>query len=225
MIEPTLIQGDCLAEMQKLPDGSVDAVITDPPYGMDYQSSWRIGAERFQKIANDKKPFIWWLPEAYRVLKADSAMYCFVDWKNAETFRIAIETAGFTIKSQAIWDRESHGMGDLKGSLAPRHDIIWFATKGKFQFPGKRPSSVFRSMRISGTNLIHPNEKPVGLMENLIASITAPGATVIDPFMGSGSTLVAAMNTGRRGIGIERDETYFQVATARTQAICPSLLV
>jgi site-specific DNA-methyltransferase (adenine-specific) len=203
--------------MQKLPAGGVSAIISDPPYGMDYQSSRRTGSERFAKIANDTKPYIWWLPEAFRILKERSAMYCFCDWRNSETFRIAIETAGFTIKSQAVWDRESHGMGDLKGSLSPRHDIIWFATKGRFEFPGKRPASVFRSMRITGTKLVHPNEKPIDLMTQMVESITSEGEKVIDPFMGSGSTGVAAINTGRAFVGIERDTDYFAMAQKRIE--------
>lgn len=213
-----LITGDCITEMAKMPSGSVDAIITDPPYGMDYQSARRTDkSKRFVKIVNDERPFIWWLPEAFRILRNDSALFCFCDWRNSEAFRSAIQLAGFTVKSQAIWDREAHGMGDLKSSLGPQHDIIWFAAKGRFTFPGKRPTSVFRSMRIAGSNLVHPDEKPVELLEQLITAVTRPGDTVIDPFMGSGSTGVAAVNTGRRVIGIDRDDKYVGIATARLE--------
>jgi len=106
-------------------------------------------------------------------------------------------------------------MGDLKGSFAPQHDVIWFATKGKFEFHDKRPKSVISSQRISGSALIHPNEKPVDLMEKLIEAITPPNGVVMDPFMGSGSTGVAAKNLKREFIGIEMNPEYFEIAKKR----------
>jgi DNA modification methylase len=213
MIE--LHNGDCLDILRHIPDSTIDAIITDPPYGMDYQSSWRIGAQRKRKIANDKRPFIWWMNEAYRILGDDTAIYCFTDWCNSEAFRTALELAGFVVRSQGIWDRGAHGMGDLRSQLAPQHDVIWFATKGKFKFPGSRPKSIFRSMRIDGSVMVHPNEKPVDLMGQLITSITTPGQTVLDPFMGAGSTGVAALELNRQFVGVEMDTTYFEIASKR----------
>jgi DNA modification methylase len=211
-----LYPGDCVEQIKKnIATASVDALIADPPYGMDYQSSWTIGAKRKPKIANDKLPYIWWLSEAFRVLKDGGALYSFSDWRNSESFRYAIDLAGFTVRSQGIWDRNAHGMGDLVSQLAPQHDVVWFATKGKFKFPGSRPKSVFRSTRISGDKLIHPNQKPVDLLEQMIVSITVPDDVVLDPFMGVGSTGVAAVNTGRRFVGIELDSGYFTVASER----------
>ena len=216
-----LILGDCLERLKTIPDDSVDAVITDPPYGMDFQSNMRVKSEKFSKIANDKRPYIWFLPEAFRVLKPGGAMFCFTDWANAEAFRFGMELAGFAVRSQGVWDRQVHGMGDLKAQLAPSHDIIWFATKGKFAFPGKRPKSVYACQRISGACLVHPNQKPIDLMEQLVASLTVPGQLVLDPFMGSGSTGVAAMNTGRSFIGIEKSSEYFKIAEDRIVAATP----
>ena len=175
-----LKHGDCLDQMRLLPDNSVDSIVTDPPYGMDYQSAWRSDPEkRFKKIANDKRPFIWFLNDAFRVLKDGGAMISFSDWKNAESWRLAIEWAGFSVKSQVIWNREHHGMGDLSGAFAPMHDIIWFATKGDYKHPGKRPKSIVSSRRISGEKLVHPNEKPVDLMLELIKSVTPPVASCL----------------------------------------------
>lgn len=209
------MNGDCLELMKTIPDKSVDSIITDPPYGMDYQSAWRSKGERFKKILNDKNPFIWFLYDAYRVLKDGGAIACFSDWKNAETWRQAIEWAGFSIKSQVVWNREVHGMGDLKSSFGPQHDIVWFAVKGTFTFHDKRPKSVINSKRISGEKLLHPNEKPISLMEDLIRAITPINGSVFDPFMGSGSTGVACKNLKRNFIGIEKDETYFKIAEKR----------
>lgn len=210
--------GDCLESMKSMPDCSVDSIVTDPPYGMDFQSCWTEKNRRKPKIPNDKKPFIWWLHEAYRVMKTDSALICFTDWKNQEVWRTAIDAAHFQIRSHVIWDRCSHGMGDLKSSFGPQHDVIWFATKGKFKFPNIRPKSVIRSMRVSGDALMHPNEKPVDLMEQLVSAVTPTNGTVLDPFMGSGTTGVACKNLGFDFVGCEMNPEYAAIAEKRISA-------
>jgi adenine-specific DNA-methyltransferase len=123
--------------------------------------------------------------------------------------------AGFVVKSQIIWDKVTHGMGDLRGDFAPQHENIIFGTKGRFQFPGARPKSVYQCPRVAPCNLVHPNEKPVQLIQDLIEAITVPGATVLDPFSGSGSTGVAAIKTGRRFLGIELSREYFDISSER----------
>jgi len=214
-----IFHGDCLTVMKNAPDGCIDSIVTDPPYGMDFQSAWRPKAERFVKIANDKKPFIWFLLDAFRMLKDTGSIVVFSDWKNAEAWRLALDWAGFEVKSQVIWDRMIHGMGDLKASFAPQHDVIWFAVKkgGGFSFPGTRPKSVIASQRVVGDALLHPNEKPVPLMEKLILAVTPVGGTVLDPFMGSGATGVAALRNGFQFRGIELDENYFTLSQARLE--------
>lgn len=209
----TIYHGDC---MEILPQLQGDAVITDPPYGMDYQSAWRTDAtKRLPKIANDVLPFIWWLRDAYKAIRDCGTLLCFCDWKRQEIFRSAIECAGFDVKSQVIWDRGAHGMGDLTGAFAPQHDIVWFGTKGDFTFPAARPRSVIVAQRIGGEELVHPNEKPIHAMTQLVEAVTKEGDTIIDPFCGSGSTLVAAKQGARKAIGIELREEFCQIAATR----------
>lgn len=211
-----LREGDCLTIMRSMPDEYVEAIITDPPYGIDYQSARRTDKSKWHpKIDNDGKPFIWWLYDAYRVTKDGGVLICFCRWDTQEIFKQAIEIAGYEIKSQVIWDRDVHGMGDLKSSFAPRHDIIWFAVKGKFEFPDKRPSSVIKCQRLEGLTMIHPNEKPVDLMRCLIGFVTKKGDTILDPFAGSGSTLVAAIQDERKCVGIEINPKYCQIIRER----------
>lgn len=217
-----ILQGDCLEKLKTLEPNSVDALVTDPPYGIDYQSAWRTDKnKRLKKISNDKQPFIWWLHDAFKVVKDGGALVCFCRWDVQEAFRLAIEWAGFDVKSQVIWDREHHGMGDLASAFGPQHDVIWFATKGKFKFPSKRPKSIVRSQRISGDKLVHPNEKPVDLMAQLIRAVTPPGGTVLDPFAGSGATGVAAVSEGFKFIGIEQNPEYTQIAEKRIYHAIP----
>lgn len=219
MSNVTLLNGDCLELMRGIDSESIDAIITDPPYGISYQSSWRIDkSARKPVLANDDKPFIWWFWEAYRVIKPDGCLLCFCEWRWADAFKSAIEIAGFSVKSQVIWDRKGHGMGDLNSSFAPQHDIIWFATKGSFSFPGSRPKSIIRSMRISGEDLEHPTEKPTGLIASLIESVTEKDQIVLDPMCGSGSAGVACAQTGRNFIGIEIDPNYYAIAQKRIEA-------
>lgn len=219
MNQINLMHGDCLELMKEIPDNSVDMVLTDPPYGMDFQSNRSKEGKKYQKIKGDKKPFIWFLRDAYRILKNDSCIMVFTDWKNQEVFKMALDTAGFKVKSQVVWNREHHGMGDLKGAFAPMHDIAWFATKGKYQFKGKRPKDVLSHKRIGGNESCHPTMKPVSLNEEILNSTTAENDIVLDCFMGSGSTGVACKNLNRKFIGIELDDKYFEIAKERIDSL------
>jgi len=211
-----LIRGDCLEVMPTLEAGSVDAVITDPPYGISYQSCRRTDKDsRFPIIAGDRHPCVDWMPASWRTVRDSGCMLDFCRWDTAEYVRQAIVDSEWTLRSQGVWDRVIHGMGDLDAQLAPTHDLMWFCTKGAYVFPGKRPKSVYHSKRISGQKLLHPTQKPVGLMWALVADLVPPGGTVLDPFMGSGSTGVACVKTGRSFIGIEIDPGYFEIATNR----------
>ena len=137
----------------------------------------------------------------------------------------AMQLAGFTVKSVLVWDRMHHGMGDLKGNFAPRYDTCIFAVKGRYILPGGRPDDVIQCQRLNGAELVHPNEKPVDLMRQLVEATTVPGALILDPFSGSGSTLVAAALTGRQYIGIELDAQHHATAQQRVlEAIKTRLL-
>ena len=212
----TIYCGDCLDVLRTLPVESVDAVVCDPPYGIDYQSAWRTDkAKRKGRITNDKAPFIWWIYDAARIMRSPGAMLCFCRWDISRHFHDAIDTAGLCIRSEVIWDRKSHGMGDLIASFAPQHDTIWFATKGEFRFFGERPKSVVSYQRLGGDELEHPNEKPEGLLRCLLRPVVKRGGLVIDPFMGSGATIFAAKQLGMNAVGIEIEERYCEIAAKR----------
>lgn len=211
-----LIRGDCLEVLPTLDAASFDTVLTDPPYGIDYQSAWRTDkALRKPKIANDRQPFIWWLRDASRLLASGGALLCFCRWDVQEAFRLAIGWAGLKTRAQVVWDRVAHGAGDTAGSPAPQHDLIWYATRGRRVFHGKRPKSVVRAMRLSGGALVHPNEKPASLLGALVDSYVPPDSLCLDPFMGSGTTGVACARMGRRFVGVELDPGYFDIACRR----------
>ncbi len=211
----SIVKGDCLTLLRAMPDTCVHAVIADPPYGISYRSKQ---SDRFKMLANDARPFYWWLYDAARLLVDGGALLCFCRGDVQEAFRAAIEHAGLRVRSQVIWDRMHHDMGDTAATFAPRHDVIWFATKGRFQFPAGRPHSVLRAAKVPARGLVHPTQKPIDLMTGLVESVTRPGDLILDPTAGSGSTGVAALKAGRRFIGIELDPTYAATARRRCRA-------
>lgn len=214
----TVVQGDCLDVLRELPDGCVDAVVTDPPYGISYQSAWRTDKSQWKpKIANDDAPFVWWLHDAARALKMGGALICFCRWDVQEAFRLAIGWTGLKVRAQIIWDRVGHGAGDPAVSPAPCHDVIWYATKGRRVFHGTRPTSMVRASRLQGNALQHPNEKPLALMTSLVGSYVAPGDLVVDPFAGSGTTgaSVFTVGEGRKCILIEKEPAYADICRKR----------
>lgn len=206
---------DCMDGLRRIESSSISHVVTDPPYGIAFQSARRIETERFDKIENDGQPFVWWLHDAYRVLKEGGSLICFCRWDVQEAFAQAIKWAGFELKSQIIWDREVHGLGDLKAQFSPRHDIIWFAIKGKFEFKNGRPASVIRSMRVAPDKMLHPTEKPLDLMRQLIEKVSVEGDLILDPFMGSGATAKACKELNRQFIGFELNPDYVKIAEER----------
>lgn len=208
--------GDCLTYMRTMPDKSVDAVITDTPYGISYQSAWRTDkALRFDVLDGDNILSFDWAAESYRIAKDTACLFCFCRWDTAQQFHDELEKAGWTVQSEVIWNRGIHGMGDLNKQYAPTHDNAWFCTKGGYSFPSKRPKSVLSIDRLPANELIHPTQKPLSLMSVIVKDITRENDVVIDPFMGSGTTGVACVQTGRNFIGCEIDPTYFEIATKR----------
>ena len=139
----------------------------------------------------------------------------FTRWDKQQAFMDAMTANGMKPKSVIVWDKKAHSMGDLQRAFGSRYEsIIWYA-EHDFHFQGKRPVDIIEYPRVSAEKLVHPNEKPIGLLEKLILQTTQAGDTVLDFTMGSGSTGVACVNTGRDFIGIEKDEHYFGVAQKR----------
>lgn len=209
-----LLQGDCLELMEEIPDESVDLVLTDPPYGMGFQGNYR--AKKYSKIENDT--CLDWVnklvQECWRVLKPNSALYLFCSWHKVDVFKRAIEK-WFKIKNILIWEKNNTSMGDLKGSYAPKYEMIIFAHKGRRELNGFRYPDILTAKKTG--NKLHPTQKPVELLKIFVNSSSSTGETVLDPFMGSGSTGVACVNTERNFIGIELDSVYFKTAKERIE--------
>ena len=214
-----LYHGDCLEVMKDIPDGSVDMTLTDPPYGMSFQSDYR--KNKYDKIKGDSD--LDWLDdfvnEIYRVSKSNTAHYVFCSFHHIDKFKQAIEHK-FKIKNILTWVKNNTSMGDLKGDFAPKTEFVIFFHKGRKLINGKRDSNVLEFKRTQ--NKLHPTQKPVDMLEFMIEKFSDESEVILDPFMGSGSTGVACLNTNRNFIGIELDETYFNLAKERINNAKPS---
>lgn len=209
--------GDCLNYMKKIPSESIDLIVTDPPYLINYQSSRRIKKEKFEKIKNDvnsQQLICDYFEECNRILKNNTAIYCFCSWHHIDFFKQEFEKH-FKLKNIIVWNKNNHGSGDLKGAYAPKHELILFGHKGRTLLREKRISDVIECEKINSSNLTHPTEKPTKLIEIFIKQSSDIDDIVFDGFMGSGSTGVACINTNRKFIGCELDENYFKIAEQR----------
>ncbi len=208
-------QGDCLEVMKQIPDKSVDLVLTDPPYGMNYQSARRTATPQFEKIENDVslewvKPF---LKEVYRVLKDNTHIYLFCNDYAISDFRKELELVGFTPKRTLVWVKNNHTSGDLEGDYGNKTEFIIYAQKGRRALNGKRETNVLNAKRVP--TMVHPTEKPIDLFAFLIRKSTEEADIVLDPFLGSGTTAVAAVELKRKFIGIELSPEYCKIAEER----------
>ena len=213
-----LYKGDCLEVMDKLikQNVKVDAIITDPPYGINFKSNYR--KEKYNLIQNDDnlKFLDLFFEKTYELLIDNAHIYVFCSWNNIDKFKIAFEKH-FKLKNIIVWEKNNTSMGDLKGSYAPKHEFILFGHKGRRLRNGKRLPDVLQANRTG--NKLHPTQKPVSLLQIFIEQSSNENETILDPFMGSGSTGVAALNTNRKFIGIELDEKYFNIAKDRLENI------
>ena len=228
-----LIHGNCLEKMKDISDGSVSCVVTDPPYGIDFHSNKQKGNTRgeggkeikvressyFSPIAGDKTLPTEWVSIVYEKLCTGGAIYIFCQWSKWSELEKSVIRAGFNVKNMIVVNKSNHGMGDIKGQYAPKHELILFASKGRHILDittvGRGKDVFDGKVLYSGSYRHHPNEKPVGWLEPLIMRSCNVNDTVLDPFMGSGSTGIACINTKRNFIGIEKDDKYFEIAKNR----------
>jgi site-specific DNA-methyltransferase (adenine-specific) len=220
----TLYLGDCLEYMKTMPDKSVDAVITDPPYGIGYSSSRTTNTVGDKRVTDcsfgDDIYNPVWLPEIGKKLTENSLVYVFTRWDVAHIFREDAERGGLICIQRLIWDKCHWGMGDLRYYGSQTEDVLVFR-KGApllncnkrrgniWSYPSKAafPEGVFN----------HPAQKPLGVIREWTEHSTGIDKVVFDPFMGSGTTGVACMQLGRRFVGCEIDPGYFEIARKRIE--------
>ena len=206
MEDHKILCGDPADLLKTLQAGSVDLVVTDPPYLVNYKD--RDG----RTIANDTNPdaVLSVFDQVYRVLKDDSYCISFYGWNAVAAFSNKWAELGFRVVGHIVWYKPYAS----KTAFAEyRHESAFILAKGKPALP-KHPISDVQPWAYSG-NKAHPTEKAVSVITPLIRSFSKPGDVVLDPFMGSGSTNVAAALNGRRSIGIDCEQRYCDHALKR----------
>ena len=220
MNEMTLWHGDCLELMKDIPDERIDLILTDPPYGIKFQSNYR--NVKFDKIRNDECVNPDFLDECRRILKDTGAIYCFTRWDVYPEWMEQLKRR-FKPKNCIVWFKRGGGLGDLKKGYIYNHEFIIYCAMKHHHLNGKRRNDVFEFPKDAPSSYVHPTQKPVALLTEIIERSSKVGGTVLDCFMGSGSTGVACVNTGRRFIGIELDEGYFEIAKERIEEAAKSI--
>lgn len=212
-----LICGDAITELSKLEDSSIDLVITDPPYGINYKSNRSKFNEHVTKetIDNDGDEAIKLFNDSLEILinktKKDAHFYIFTSWKVYSDFEKVIKQY-LNIKNMIIWDKGNHGAGDLEGSWGNKHELIIFATKGNRPL-NKRKEDIIKVSKLSSNEMIHPTQKPVKLIAELLEASAQKADIICDPFMGSGSTIKTVKQYGDLNyIGIELDRERYEKA-------------
>lgn len=228
-----LMQGDCLELLQDIPDGSVDMVLTDPPYssGGMYRSDRANGSSKkyqstdtkdikpdFAGDNRDQRSFtLWetfWVSAAKKKMRPGGIAVIFTDWRQLAATIDAVQCGGLVYRGVIPWIKTA--ARPQKGRFTQNAEYCVWASNGHIPNEGGNYKGYFVCNPKATSRRIHATEKPIELLEHLMA-IAPDGGTVMDMFMGSGSTGVACVNTGRKFIGIELDPGYFEAAKQRIE--------
>jgi DNA modification methylase len=194
-------------------------MVTDPPYGVDYDPAWRHRAgvnksSRGGKVRNDERAD--W--EAGWALFPGSIAYVWHGALHATTVAESLVRHGFTVRAQIIWAKERLVIG--RGDYHWQHEPCWYAVRKKGNWTGDRKQTTLWTIASGGQDIetAHGTQKPVECMRRPLLNNSEPGQAVYDPFLGSGTTLIAAETTGRVCFALELDPLYVDVAVRRWQS-------
>jgi adenine-specific DNA-methyltransferase len=205
----TIIHADCIKALPMLPDRSVDFILTDPPYITNYR------ARDGRRVPNDDNDR--WLKPAfaqmYRVLANDSFCVSFYGWPMADRFMQAYRAAGFRVVGHLMFPKS---YASSTRFLRYQHESAHLLAKGNPRAPEKPIADVIE-WKYTG-NKLHPTQKPLSALLPLVETFSRPEATLLDPFSGSGSSLLAAKMLGRSYIGVEMDAKYHAIAKKRLES-------
>lgn len=214
-----IYHGDCRDVLADMRPDSVDLLLSDPPYGVAYVTSRRSRTDALRvPIENDRDLSVVGeaIPLMERVLRNDRHWYMFASPRMLHEAKPLLDGLGTGLKHIIAWDKGDRGtVGDLEAGFGEAWEAVIYGMKGRRPLNGKRPRTMIRYDWSSTMDPVHPTVKPVPLLVRLIGMSTDPGEIVLDPFMGSGTTLRAAKDSGRRAIGIEIEERYCEIAAKR----------
>lgn len=209
----TIYHGDCMDVLHGI-GNNVNLLLSDPPYGVNYVTAWRNKSDPMRTgIQNDQTleaiSNAW--PLLMAVLRDNSHFYIFSSPRRLPEMMSIVSP-----KQVICWDKGDAGtVGDLLGGFGEAWEAILYGMKGRRTLNGPRPRTVIRYNWSATQDPVHPTVKPIPLLKRLISMSSDTGETILDPFMGSGTTLRAAKDLGRKAIGIEIEERWCEVAAKR----------
>ena len=215
-----LITGDCLSVLESMEVSSIDAVITDPPYMIGAISVGNGSAKHgtFEDMDNSAYWFSAWFKECNRVLKDTGYLVVFGNWRSIPVLTMALARAKMPATSCLVWDKQWIGPAS-KAQLRTRYEIAILSAKPKAVIEDRSIPDIFGCKWQAGNmkTTPHPAEKPVPLMEHLVKHLTPIDGVVLDPFMGSGTTGIAALKHRRSFIGVEKNHEWSEIAKKRIE--------
>ena len=208
------------ADVERVLDGvSPHLMVTDPPYGVEYDTAWRkragvnLNKGKLGKVANDNRAD--WR-EAWALFPG-SVAYVWHAGRHASAVQDSLEATGFEVRAQIIWAKDRFALS--RGHYHWQHEPCWYAVRGTATWHGDRKQSTLWSINArEDTGHGHGTQKPVECMKRPVENNSSPGQAVYEPFSGSGTTIIAGEMTGRSVHAIELDPAYVDVATQRWQA-------
>ena len=228
----TILQGNCIAEMARLPDKSVDMIFADPPYNLQLGGDlFRPEGSRVDAVDDDWDKFDSlaayddftrdWLGEARRILKDDGTIWVIGSYHNIYRVGSLLQDADFWILNDIVW-RKSNPMPNFRGTrFTNAHETLIWCSKSE----NARYTFNYRAMKALNDDLQMRSDwllqKPEALLYRILLACTKPGDVVLDPFFGTGTTGAVARRLGRRWIGIEKETAYLKVARERIASTLP----
>lgn len=247
----TIIQSDCVAAMNALPEASVDMIFADPPYNLQLGGDlFRPEGSRVDAVDDDWDKFETfahyddfsraWLAAARRILKPNGTLWVIGSYHNIFRVGAALQDEGFWILNDIIW-RKTNPMPNFRGTrFTNAHETLIWASRSEesrytFNYRAMKALNDELQMRSDwvipicagqerikdGGHKAHPTQKPEALLYRVLLACTNPGDVVLDPFFGTGTTGAVAKRLGRHFIGVEREKRYVEVAKARIAAALP----
>jgi site-specific DNA-methyltransferase (adenine-specific) len=221
-----LILGDCLDKLKELGDETIDCLITDPPYGTndEYGKLIKRGNQHtsFNVLGWDREIPIVFLEEVYRVMKNDTWGFIFTDKKEITTIWRKLEEFGFYPRNTFYWIKSNKAptpRSNFKSSVEVAIVFTKGRTNKKWKGGGNQNNFITMPFVLGKERVNHPTQKPIKLIKHLINLVTDENDTILDPFMGSGTTVLAAAELNRNCIGIEIDKDYYDISLSRLSNI------
>ena len=222
---PDLINGNCIEEMSKIPSGSIDLIVTDPPYGIDLDKTdyWSGRVDVYKDNPHDVANLIdLAIREMFRVLKFNSHIYIFYPANKYQMTIDMLTRTGFKVfPFPMIWNKEGASYPGQQVMPMMSYETFLFAVKGDKKL-NKDIMTILTVPRVPHNQKIHPVERPIQLLRQLIEVSSDVGDTVFDPFAGSAVCLQAAYELNRKAIGIELDKAYYNLAVERLNKNFPA---